>query len=75
MTSEEITYLYAAVSRSIINELGNKITLKVCKYDADSVLIEITGPSSQSQNILTPSEARALTSALDAFFSNPTEQP
>lgn len=46
-------------SKTFINELGNKITVKV-RENKNSVNVKIIGPKSTAENTITKKEAREL---------------
>lgn len=57
------------IERKFINELGNKIYIKVSK-EKDKVIIIIKGPKSTSENIITYKEAKQLKSIMRLFNFN-----
>lgn len=55
-----------------VNELGNEITLSISEKDIDGVegvLIEITGPTSDTEIHITKSEARTFFEELKSFLA------
>lgn len=54
-----------------INELGNTITINVTA-DGIYCIVNIIGPTSETENIITRLEAKMLHRMLGAFLSNDT---
>ena len=59
---------------NLINELGNSIDVAVSR-DAQTVVLEMTGPDSTCENIITLAEARTLYALLGQALSERPPTP
>lgn len=62
------------LASSLINELGNTIDIAVSR-DAQTVVLEMSGPDSTSENIITLAEARTLHALLGQALAERTDTP